>query len=90
MLIPIRCYTCGKVVGDKWDAYQRLVKDYRGKVKSGEASGIVDGGEFAIQSGEIVDPRLKTPEGAALDALRMERYCCRRMLLTHVNIIDHI
>lgn len=29
-------------------------------------------------------------EGAALDALGLNRYCCRRMLLTHVDLIEKI
>ena len=27
-------------------------------------------------------------EGDALDALNLRRYCCRRMLLTHVDLIE--
>lgn len=26
MLIPIRCFTCGKVIGNKWDAYLGLLQ----------------------------------------------------------------
>ena len=26
MIIPIRCFTCGKVVGNKWDAYLELLQ----------------------------------------------------------------
>ena len=25
MLIPVRCYTCGKVVGNKWEHYKDLI-----------------------------------------------------------------
>ena len=29
MIIPVRCFTCGKVVGNKWDSYLELLKaDY--------------------------------------------------------------
>ena len=31
-----------------------------------------------------------TPEGEALDHLGLARYCCRRMLLTHVDLIDKL
>ena len=58
MIIPIRCYTCGKIIGNLWDKYTNLIK-------------------------------LST-KGEALDALNIKRICCRRMLLTHVNIIDDI
>lgn len=27
MIIPIRCYTCGKLVGDKYRKYQALMKE---------------------------------------------------------------
>ncbi|MHA1836064.1 MAG: DNA-directed RNA polymerase subunit N [Candidatus Odinarchaeia archaeon] len=59
MIIPIRCFTCGKLIADKW-------VDFKKKVKQGE------------------DPR------QVLDELGLERYCCRRMLLSHVNLIDGI
>lgn len=26
MIIPIRCFTCGKIVGNKWEAYLRLLQ----------------------------------------------------------------
>lgn len=29
MIIPVRCFTCGKVIGNKWDAYLNLLQaDY--------------------------------------------------------------
>ena len=59
MIIPVRCFTCGKVIGDKWEDFARRVKE----------------GEDA---------------GKVLDDLGVTRYCCRRMLLSHVEIIDEI
>ena len=26
MIIPVRCFTCGKVIGNKWDAYLGLLQ----------------------------------------------------------------
>ena len=26
MIIPVRCFTCNKVIGDKWEKYQELSK----------------------------------------------------------------
>ena len=31
-----------------------------------------------------------TPEGIVLDELKLNRYCCRRMMLSHVDLIDII
>jgi DNA-directed RNA polymerase subunit N len=59
MIVPVRCFTCGKVIGDKWEDFARRVKE----------------GEDA---------------GKVLDDLGISRYCCRRMLLSHVEIIDEI
>ena len=27
MIIPVRCFTCSKVIGDLWEAYQRKIKE---------------------------------------------------------------
>ncbi len=59
MIIPVRCLSCGKLIGDKWEEYAR-------RVKAGEDAGVV------------------------LDSLGITRYCCRRMLLSHVEVIDEI
>ena len=59
MIIPVRCFTCGKIIGNKYDKYLELLQcDYT--------------------------------EGDALDALGLRRYCCRRMLLTHVDLIEKL
>ncbi|CAD8175180.1 unnamed protein product (macronuclear) [Paramecium tetraurelia] len=59
MIIPIRCFTCGKVVGHLWSDYVQLLQD-------------------GVTTGE------------SLDRLGLERYCCRRMILTHVDLIDKL
>lgn len=59
MIIPVRCFTCGKLIGDKWEEFSR-------RVRAGES-----------------------PE-KVLDSLGLTRYCCRRMLLSHVEIIDDV
>ena len=58
MIIPIRCFTCGKVIGNRWTAYITLLT-----------------------------VELRT-EQEALDILQLTRPCCRRMILSHVDLID--
>ncbi|EIN08168.1 hypothetical protein PUNSTDRAFT_68558, partial [Punctularia strigosozonata HHB-11173 SS5] len=58
-IIPVRCFSCGKVIGDKWTRYIKLLED-----------------EYS--------------EGDALDELQLKRYCCRRMVLTHVDLIEKL
>jgi DNA-directed RNA polymerase I, II, and III subunit RPABC5 len=59
MIIPIRCFSCGKVVGDLWERYLQLIH---------EGSGDAD----------------------AMDQLGLKRYCCRRMVMTHVDLIEKL
>jgi len=59
VLVPVSCFTCGKLIADKYD-------DYQNKIKAGEEANKV------------------------LDELGMERYCCRRMLLTTVETIQQV
>jgi len=55
-MIPVRCFTCGKVIASVWEEYkQRITLENPGKV---------------------------------MDDLGISRYCCRRMLLAHVELVD--
>ncbi|HNQ33222.1 MAG TPA: DNA-directed RNA polymerase subunit N [Methanoculleus sp.] len=58
-MIPVRCFTCGKVISTAWKEFERRR----------------DAGE---------DPK------RILDALGLERYCCRRMLLTHKEVVEDL
>lgn len=57
MIIPIRCFSCGKPVAHLWEEYQERV------AKGDNAKKV-------------------------LDQLGLERYCCRGVLLGHVDLID--
>ncbi|KAI9899104.1 hypothetical protein N3K66_005565 [Trichothecium roseum] len=60
MIIPIRCFSCGKVTGDLWERYLYLISE---------------GGKT---------------DGDAMDELGLKRYCCRRMIMTHVDLIEKL
>tara|TARA_B100000161_G_scaffold75528_1_gene52046 strand:- start:262 stop:507 length:246 start_codon:yes stop_codon:yes gene_type:complete len=81
MIIPVRCITCGKVIGDKYVYYKKEVEKTRKEMKRPDEMPILDVSSNTIQ---------KTPEGLVLDKLKLERYCCRRMMLSHVDLIDII
>ncbi|MEC9120320.1 MAG: DNA-directed RNA polymerase subunit N [Candidatus Thalassarchaeaceae archaeon] len=59
MLIPVRCWSCGKVVAHLYDQFKN-----------------------AVDTGE--DP------SKVLDDLGLERYCCRRMYVGHIELIDEV
>jgi DNA-directed RNA polymerase subunit N len=57
MMIPVRCFTCGKVIGEHYE-------EYRARTEQGE------------------DP------AAVLDDLGVRRHCCRRMMVSHRDLVD--
>ena len=60
MMMPVRCFTCGAVVADKWEEYDKKVN------------------------------REKEEAGKVLDKLGVKRYCCRRMFISNVELIDQL
>ena len=38
----------------------------------------------------VASPVLTAPFSDALDELQLKRYCCRRMVLTHVDLIEKL
>jgi len=60
MMVPVRCFTCGNVIGEHYEEYNERVEEE---------------GEEAEE---------------VLDDLGVERYCCRRMLVTHKDLVDTV
>ena len=76
MLIPIKCFTCGKVLANKYNYYEQQVRKLKSKLD-------MDINNVIYLTKENTD---KTPEGEVLDSLHLNKICCRRHMLTHVNI----
>jgi DNA-directed RNA polymerase subunit N (RpoN/RPB10) len=76
MIIPVKCFTCGMVLGDKFRYYQNEVR--RVKLLQGVS---VDNVIYLTKSNTD-----KTIEGTTLDNLGLNNVCCRRHMLTHVDI----
>lgn len=76
MIIPVKCFTCGTVLADKYRYYQNEVR--KRKIQQGTS---VD--KVVYLTNNNVD---KTPEGEVLDKLGLNNVCCRRHMLTHVDI----
>jgi DNA-directed RNA polymerases I, II, and III subunit RPABC5 len=74
MIIPVKCFTCGSVLADKYLYYVREVN------KRKKEKGITDDVYFTPISNE------KTIEGQVLDELKLKKICCRRHMLLHVDI----
>ena len=61
ILLPVRCWTCGKLL-----CSSNVRVQYVNLLSEG------------------------VPESEALDKCGLRKYCCRRMLLSHVEISDEI
>lgn len=76
MIIPVKCFTCGMVLADKYRYYLEEVR----KLK---LSKDIDVDKVMYLTKEYKE---KTPEGEVMDNLGLKKMCCRRHLLTHVDI----
>lgn len=76
MIIPIKCFTCGKVIANKYRYYCQ-------EVRKRKLARDIDVDKVLYLTKEFRD---KTPEGEVLDELNMTKMCCRRHFLTHVDI----
>lgn len=59
MEFPIRCFSCGSVIGHLYEKYLKLVEGGKSKKES-------------------------------LDELGVDKYCCRRMFISHVDVMSDI
>jgi DNA-directed RNA polymerase subunit N (RpoN/RPB10) len=65
-------------VGDLWLHYKQRVEELKKEGKLNETDAEHD----------VMNLQGKGACGQVLDELKLHRYCCRRMLLTHVDIVD--
>lgn len=59
MIIPIRCFSCGRLIAHVYKPYLEM-----------------------LEKGE--------PAEMAFKELRIERFCCKRMIVSHVDLIDEL
>ena len=77
MIIPVRCFTCGKVLADKWNAYVK---------RCAEADAERAAGNQASGDDERPGEDGKTTRGRILDELGITSCCCRVLMMTHVDL----
>ena len=76
MIIPVKCFTCGKLLGNKYLYFKMKVREEKLK-KNMSVQDVIY---------LTLDNIKKTPEGKCLDELGLTKICCRRHMLTHVDI----
>jgi DNA-directed RNA polymerase subunit N len=81
MIIPVRCMTCGKMLADKFEYYERELLRKKLALNT-------DADPLVININ--VQDLKKTIAGEIMDELGLHRLCCRKTMLTSINIIDEI
>lgn len=87
MLIPVRCFTCGKVLADKWDWYEAEVKKMQETPEKAKPTASTTTPAPPPPSDQFFD---KTKTAELLDQLGLTRYCCRRHMLGQVDMMGVI
>jgi DNA-directed RNA polymerase I, II, and III subunit RPABC5 len=77
MIIPIKCFTCGTILANKYRYYCEEVRRRKMTNKDMSINKVI----YLTQ--EFSE---KTPEGEVLDEIGLTKMCCRRHMLTHVDI----
>jgi DNA-directed RNA polymerase subunit N (RpoN/RPB10) len=76
MIIPVRCFTCGKVMAD--------ISDYYEKEKE----------QLILEDKKVTDSLYKNFDNIhtkeILDNLGLRRYCCRRNLISNIDMMHII
>ena len=80
MIIPIRCFTCGKVIAHMYEEYLEKVTEL---LDDDNLVKMTDG----LNTNYVTT---KTKEGIILDNLSIHRYCCRRHFLTQSDFSKDI
>lgn len=94
MIIPIRCFTCNKVLANKWRTYLKKVAELDSKTKKRPTH------EFTIEDISISEDELtkknmkkyfdETEYAKILDELNLKRMCCRCHMLTTIDLLPQI
>ena len=80
MIIPIRCFTCSKVIADKFDYYH---------LEKNKLASLANGNDDKTDKDNLkFFSDIHTKE--ILDNLGLIRYCCRRSLMSSVDMMDVI
>jgi DNA-directed RNA polymerase subunit N (RpoN/RPB10) len=105
MIIPVRCYTCGKVLADKYEYYKKELIRKKLALKSeseknkdiddlndqfSKKTNINNNNKDPLMIDISIDDVKKTIAGEIMDEIGLHRICCRKVMLTSIEIIDEI
>lgn len=77
MIIPVKCVSCGNVLANKYRYFVEQVR--KKKMESGQPVNKVIYYTKDMQN-------TTTPEAEVMNELKLHNMCCRRVILTHVDV----
>ena len=87
MLFPVCCFSCGACIGHLWKDYNHYVNEYKKSIDKflGDDENCKE--KFDKRCSQEMIKKLgdPSPEELALITLNVNRLCCKRMFLTHVD-----
>ena len=76
MIIPVKCFTCGNLLANKYLHYlNKVAKIKQSQEKQNENI------EYLTEDNMEI-----SVEGKVLNDLKLTKQCCRRHMLTHVDV----
>lgn len=88
MIIPMRCFTCGEVLADKWVPYVTAIQEEKNKVREEVDP---ESNDLELRYIDIHNPKPEVSiEGKIMDEMNLHKYCCRRMMLGNVHIVSYL
>lgn len=79
MIIPVLCFSCGKLLAHRWEEYQEKLQE--------EFSKLITNYDDRFK---ITDAQKSTVENRVLTEMGITKYCCRRMFLGNVDLCEKI
>lgn len=81
MIIPVRCFTCNNILGSRYKKYLELMKQH---------DELNDTSEKILTANPNIEDQLTDSRDYIFQKLGFKRYCCRRHLVSHVDLINKI
>ncbi len=85
MLIPVRCFTCNKVLGHLWEDYMSKVQRQYQDLDQEQRNESL---KFTMINRDKI--RNKTIEGKILDEMGLNKYCCRTIMISTVDLTTKV
>ena len=101
MIIPVRCMTCGKLLANKYEYYESELLRKKLALNSNidTSNNNTNTGSNTGSNSSNINPLIininaldikKTIACEIMDDLGLHRMCCRKVMLTSINIINEI